>query len=133
MFFTPLGIRSGLMRLATVSTEDAESVDSSSDGSDEPLDVLGMEEDFAEASDDEDAGQDEKQAEEGRMEEYFSELDEQLESALDGELAGQEAARTDDALPLSSRHIKAVKFHMTFHMVLCQKTGARVLLLRAST
>jgi len=92
---------------ATVSTEaDAESVDSSSDGSDEPLDVLGMEADFAEASDDEDAGQEEKQAEEGRMEEYFSELDEQLESALDGELSGQEAASTDDALPLSSRHIK---------------------------
>eukprot|EP00439_Symbiodinium_sp_Y106_P076370 s502_g15.t1 len=101
---------------ATVSTEaDAESVDSSSDGSDEPLDVLGMEADFAEASDDEDAGQEEKQAEEGPdaglpvldwCREYFSELDEQLESALDGELSGQEAASTDDALPLSSRHIK---------------------------
>ncbi|CAE7760223.1 Ecd, partial [Symbiodinium pilosum] len=89
---------------ATVST-DADSVDSDS-GSDEPLDVLGMEEEFEEASEEEEeAGQDGKD-ESGRMEEYFSELDEQLESALDGETAGQEATDKNDALPLSSRHIK---------------------------
>mmetsp|Transcript_59127 Transcript_59127/g.138499 ORF Transcript_59127/g.138499 Transcript_59127/m.138499 type:complete len:641 (+) Transcript_59127:37-1959(+) len=92
---------------ATASTA-TDSGDSSSEGSDEQLDVLGMEDDFAEASEGED--DDEKDGEdvpEGRMEDYYSELDDQLENVLDGELAGQEAAAAkDSALPLSSRHVK---------------------------
>ncbi|CAJ1383370.1 unnamed protein product [Effrenium voratum] len=73
--------------------------DSESEDSAKQLDVLGMEEDAEEASDHEDGSDEEG----GRMQDYFSELDDQLEGVLDGEAAEEE---TPDRLPLSSRHVK---------------------------
>jgi len=84
--------------------------ESEDSGSDE-LDVLGLEDDEGSTSSGEEAedhrGESHKGC--GSLREYMTELDEQLESELDGKIptgdvAGQE--RADGALPLGSHHIK---------------------------
>jgi len=81
--------------------------DSDSESSaEEPLDVLGMEEEAEE----EDEG-DEGDGEAGDMKDYFSELDDQLENILDGDLpdeaeGGEPRVDGKTGMPLSSRHVK---------------------------
>jgi len=80
--------------------------DSESSGSEEPLDVLGMEEEA-----EEDEGEEEGEGEAGDMKDYFSELDDQLENILDGDLpdeaeGGEPRVDGKTGMPLSSRHVK---------------------------
>eukprot|EP00434_Breviolum_minutum_P036852 symbB.v1.2.032667.t1/scaffold3953.1/size47576/1 len=72
----------------------------------EPLDVLGMEEEA-----EEDEGEEEGEGEAGDMKDYFSELDDQLENILDGDLpdeaeGGEPRVDGKTGMPLSSRHVK---------------------------
>lgn len=87
---------------AATAEGDERSDDGDSESGSEDLNVLGMEEDNEE---DESSGDEEPGSKEaGSLNEYMMEMDEQLESVLDG---GEEAQQPGDGgLPLHSHHIK---------------------------